>query len=61
MVLYTDLLVYRDTHQLILKVFEYTDEFSNEYKYTLGQDMRDDALQSDRSIYRVNKITRAMI
>jgi len=42
--------VYRDTYQLILKVFEYTKEFSKEYKYTLGQDMKRDALQLVRSI-----------
>ena len=39
MALYTDLPIYRDTYQLILKVFEYTKEFAKEYKYTLGQDM----------------------
>lgn len=30
MALYTDLPVYRDTYQLILKVFEYTREFRKE-------------------------------
>jgi hypothetical protein len=55
MVLYTDLPVYRDTYQLILKVFEYTKEFTKEYKYTLGQDMKRDALRLVRSIYRANK------
>jgi hypothetical protein len=40
MVLYTDLQVYRDTYQLILKVFEYTKEFTKKYKYTFGQDMK---------------------
>jgi hypothetical protein len=44
MALYTELPVYRDTYQLILRVFEYTKEFSKEYKYTLGQDMKRDAL-----------------
>lgn len=34
MALYTELPVYRDTYQLILKVFEYTKEFAKEYKYT---------------------------
>ena len=49
--------VYRDTYQLILKVFEYTREFAKEYKYTLGQDMKRDALRLVRSIYRANKMT----
>jgi hypothetical protein len=44
MALYYDLPVYRDTYQLILKIFEVTKYFPKEYKYTLGQDMRRDAL-----------------
>ena len=55
MALYTELPVYRDTYQLILKVFEYTKDFPKEYKYTLGQDMKRDALHLLRSIYRANK------
>lgn len=57
MSLYYDLPVYRDTYKLILKIFEYTKDFSKEYKYTLGQDMKRDALQLVRSIYRANKST----
>lgn len=55
MVLYTELPVYGDTYQLILKIFEYTKDFPKEYKYTLGQDMKRDALHLLRSIYRANK------
>ena len=55
MVLYTELPVYRDSYQLVLKIFELTKDFSKEYKYTLGQDMKRDALQLIRSIYRANK------
>jgi hypothetical protein len=56
MALYTELPVYRDTYQLILLVFDYTKEFSKEYKYTIGQDMKRDALKLVRSIYRANKL-----
>jgi hypothetical protein len=55
MALYYDLPVYRDTYKLILKIFENTQHFPKEYKYTLGQDMKRDALQLARSIYRANK------
>lgn len=55
MALHTELPVYKDTYQLILKIFEITKDFSKEYKYTLGQDMKRDALQLIRSIYRANK------
>jgi len=54
MALYYELPVYRDTYQLILKIFSYTKDFSKEYKYTLGQDMKRDAMQLVRSIYRAN-------
>ena len=57
MALYTDLPIYRDTYQLILKVFEYTKEFARDYKYTLGQNMKRDALKLMRRIYRANKMT----
>jgi len=57
MALYYELPVYRDTYKLVLKIFEITKDFSREYKYTLGQDMKRDALQLVRSIYRANKAT----
>ena len=57
MALYYDLPVYRDTYKLILKIFEVTKDFPKEYKYNLVQDMKRDALQLVRSIYRANKST----
>jgi hypothetical protein len=45
----------RTPYKLILKIFEVTKDFPKEYKYTLGQDMKRDALQLVRSIYRANK------
>jgi hypothetical protein len=53
--LYDELPVYRDVYKLILMMFECTKDFSKEYKYTLGQDMKRDALQLVRNIYRANK------
>ena len=55
MALYYELPVYRDTYRLILKIFECTKDFPKEYKYSLGQDMKRDALTLVRSIYRANK------
>jgi hypothetical protein len=57
MALYYDLKVFQDVYQLILKVFEFTKDFPREYKYTLGQDMKRDAIVLVRSIYRANKAT----
>jgi hypothetical protein len=55
MALYYDLNVFKDVYKLILMVFEFTKDFPREYKYTLGQDMKRDAIQLVRSIYRANK------
>jgi len=40
MALYYDLNVFKDVYRLILKMFEDTQGFPHEEKYTLGQDMK---------------------
>ena len=55
MALYYDLPVFKDTYALTLRIFELTQNFSREYKFTLGQDMKRDCIQLVRSIYRANK------
>ena len=55
MALYQDLPVFADVYRLTLKIFEVTADFPREYKFTLGQDMKRDALVLLRSIYRINK------
>ncbi|UOA08961.1 hypothetical protein [Methylobacter sp. S3L5C] len=45
MAFYYDSPVYRDTYKLILKISEITKDFSKEYKYTLGQDIKRGAVQ----------------
>ncbi len=35
-----ELPIYKDTYKLILLIYKRTKEFSREYKYTLGQDMK---------------------
>jgi len=47
--------VYRDTYRLIQLVFLRTRDFPRDYKYSLGQDMRRDAIMLVRSIYRANR------
>jgi hypothetical protein len=55
MTLFYDLPVYKETYKLILLIFEISKDFPREYKYTLGQDMKHDALLLVRSIYRANR------
>ena len=56
MALYYDLPVFKDVYQLILKIFDYTNHFPREYKFTLGQDLKRDGINLVRSIYRANKL-----
>jgi len=55
MALFYDLPVYRDTYKLILLLFDITQNFPREYKYTLGQDIKRDGINLVRSIYRANR------
>ena len=54
MVLYNELPVYRDSYNLLIEVYKLTGKFSREYKFTLGQDMKRDALRLFRDLYRAN-------
>lgn len=55
MALHYDLPVYRDTFILIRIVYDYTQNFPRDYKYTLGQDMKHDSMKLIRSIYKANR------
>jgi len=53
--LYYDLKVFKDVYDLVLMIFSYTKEMPREYKFTLGQDLKRDAIVLVRSIYKANK------
>ena len=55
MALYYDLPIYKDVYSLILLLYQYSGNFPREYKYTIGQDIKRDALVLVRGVYRVNK------
>ncbi len=55
MALTEQLPVYREVYKMILLVFQYTKHFTRAFKYTLGQDMKRDAIELVRSIYRANR------
>lgn len=55
MALYYDLKVFKDVYDLVLMIFNYTKDMPREYKFTLGQDLKRDAIVLVRSIYRANK------
>ena len=43
MALYYDLPVFKDVYKLTLFIYSLTKDFSKEYKYTLGQDLKKNA------------------
>ena len=53
--LYYDLPVFKDVYNLTLRLFELTANFSREYKFTLGQDLKRDCILLVRCIYRANR------
>ena len=55
MALYYELPVFKDVYKMTLRIFELTANFSREYKFTLGQDLKRDCILLVRSIYRANK------
>jgi hypothetical protein len=55
MALYYGLPVFKDVYKLTLLIYGLTKDVSEEYKYTLGQDLKKDVLVLMRSIYRATK------
>lgn len=55
--LYSELPVYRDSYNLLIEIYKLTNKFSKDYKYSLGQDMKRDALSLFRNLYRANRAT----
>jgi hypothetical protein len=55
MALYYHLAVYKSSYQLLQIILSESDNFSRQYKYTLGQQMKDEAINIIKNIYRANK------
>lgn len=54
MVLYNQLPIYRDSYSLLSEIYQVTNKFPRDYKYTLGQDMKRDVLSLFRDLYGAN-------
>ncbi|MFA5249768.1 MAG: reverse transcriptase domain-containing protein [Candidatus Paceibacterota bacterium] len=55
MALYYNLPIYKASYKLMTMLFGYSSGFSREYKYTVGQDMKNEGLSLIKNIYRANK------
>ena len=51
---YNDLPVYKSTYDLLIAIFHFTKNFSKEYKYTVGESIKKEALELITLIYRAN-------
>jgi hypothetical protein len=55
MALYYNLPIYKASYQLVIKLFTSSDDFAREYKYTVGQELKDEGVTLIKNIYRANK------
>jgi len=54
MSLYTNLSVYKVSYDLLLEIFKLTKNFSREYKYTIGEDLKKENIEMILKIYKAN-------
>ena len=54
MALYYYLPVYKTSYDLLLAIFQLTKNFGREYKYTIGQDLKNVTTEMILNIYRAN-------
>ena len=57
MALYYNLPIYRASYKLVVMLFASSNNFAREYKYTAGQELKDEGLLLIKNIYRANKAT----
>ena len=55
MALYTALPVYKVAYDLLIEIFKRTKLFSREYKYTIGERLKNESLELIINIYKANK------
>ena len=51
---YNELPVYKATYDLLLSIFQFTKEFSKEYKYTVGESLKKETIELLTLIFRAN-------
>jgi hypothetical protein len=49
---YNELPVYKATYDLLLAIFQFTKEFSKEYKYTVGESLKKETIIDKQSTKR---------
>lgn len=54
MTIYLHLPVYKASYDLVLEMFKVIKDFNREYKYTLGESIKKEAIEMITDIYRAN-------
>jgi four helix bundle protein len=54
MALFYELPVYKASYDLLMEIFELVKHFPREYKYSVGEKLKDEALEMIMNIYRAN-------
>jgi hypothetical protein len=54
--MYKELPIYRDTYVFLVEIYRFTSKMPQEYKYSLGQDLKRDTLNLFRSIHLANRL-----
>ena len=51
---YIHLPIYKKSYDLLIEIFKITKEFTREYKYTIGEKLKDETMELIMQIYRAN-------
>ncbi|MCP5062189.1 MAG: four helix bundle protein [Ignavibacteriae bacterium] len=54
MALTEELPIYKATYDLVLIIFRFTKNFKREYKYTIGESLKNETIAAITNIYRAN-------
>ena len=52
--LYQELPVYKASYDLLIEIFQFTKDFSKDYKYTVGESLKKETTELITLIYRAN-------
>ena len=54
MATYDNLPVYKASYDFLVEIFQFSKNFSKEYKYTVGEKLKNETLEMIMNIYRAN-------
>jgi len=56
MAIYDNLPVYKTSYDLLLKIFIYFKDMNKEYKYTIGEKLKNETMELITNIYKANSV-----